>query len=541
MKNIKSTIIFSLLLFIALGECFGQYTLIDDFEQGNINDWTILDQSVVSSTAEVYSGSYSVKLWDASSYSEALHNTFEASYGIYETMVYITGSSTDTYFMFQYQDVNNYYYVAMLPLNTDNPKLILRKILNGNPIILSELPPTFGINEWIKLTIKRYCNGDIDVFINDDLKISENDNSIINQGKIGLKSFKTASYFDDISFIPFEATTPVLPTNISICNGQNYILDPGVAVSYLWQDNSINQTYNVTSSGHYYVIVEDVSGCIYFEETNVTVSPIVELGNDTTICKGDTIILDAGYSDSTYYWQDGSINQTLNVTQQGIYSVTVTNSYGCSEVDSIDIEFYQTNNYIESYTICNGDSILWIGNYYNSPGVYFNNYTSVNGCDSIHKLVLTINIVDISVTQNGDTLTANEVGATYQWLYCDSSYAIVTGETNQTFIPTSNGNYAVIVSKNNCIDTSACYVTSIDNIENNANIKIYPNPTTGLINVEAKGIESLEVFDIYGKEVLKSEVRSPKHEVDLSSQSKGIYIIKVTTNKGVAVEKIVLE
>ena len=76
-------------------------------------------------------------------------------------------------------------------------------------------------------------------------------------------------------------------------------------------------------------------------------------------------------------------------------------------------------------------------------------------------------------------------------------------------------------------------------------IKIYPNPTTNKVFVEIKNEElrmnncELSVFDIYGKEVLKTEIESRKTEVNLSTQPKGIYIIKVTTKHGVGIKKIV--
>lgn len=72
-------------------------------------------------------------------------------------------------------------------------------------------------------------------------------------------------------------------------------------------------------------------------------------------------------------------------------------------------------------------------------------------------------------------------------------------------------------------------------------IKIYPNPTTGKIRVEAEGMESIEVFDIYGKILKGFENHEGLTEIDLSHQPKGIYIIKVTTSNGVAVEKVILE
>lgn len=83
-----------------------------------------------------------------------------------------------------------------------------------------------------------------------------------------------------------------------------------------------------------------------------------------------------------------------------------------------------------------------------------------------------------------------------------------------------------------------------DLLNNESNIiNIFPNPTTGKVTVQAEGIVGVEVMNIQGEKVKsqKSNSKSQNCEVDLSQQAKGIYIIKVTTNKGVAVRKVVLE
>ncbi len=94
-------------------------------------------------------------------------------------------------------------------------------------------------------------------------------------------------------------------------------------------------------------------------------------------------------------------------------------------------------------------------------------------------------------------------------------------------------------------DSSGAVLTSNfhKDYNNNISVSIYPNPTTGKINVEAEGIERIDIYDIQGMKVKsqKTNIKSQKYELDLSTQPKGIYIIKVTTSKGVAVEKIVLE
>lgn len=105
--------------------------------------------------------------------------------------------------------------------------------------------------------------------------------------------------------------------------------------------------------------------------------------------------------------------------------------------------------------------------------------TSIGNADAyIHKLNQCQ--IDTSVTQNGNTLSSNATGATYQWLDCNNSYAIISGETNQSFTAIQNGSYAVEVTQNNCIDTSACISITSIGIEEDLftnSFKCYPNPT----------------------------------------------------------------
>ncbi len=61
----------------------------------------------------------------------------------------------------------------------------------------------------------------------------------------------------------------------------------------------------------------------------------VNLGNDTTICAGSSLTLDAGNPGASYSWNTGANSQTISVNAAGTYSVTVTNAAGCSDTDTI--------------------------------------------------------------------------------------------------------------------------------------------------------------------------------------------------------------
>ncbi|NRA12318.1 MAG: gliding motility-associated C-terminal domain-containing protein, partial [Crocinitomicaceae bacterium] len=78
----------------------------------------------------------------------------------------------------------------------------------------------------------------------------------------------------------------------------------------------------------------------YITIATATINPIIDLGNDTSLCQGETLTLDATTSNATYIWQDGSTNPTFNVTTQGQYYVNWTIG-GCIHSDTINV-YYET-------------------------------------------------------------------------------------------------------------------------------------------------------------------------------------------------------
>ena len=79
-----------------------------------------------------------------------------------------------------------------------------------------------------------------------------------------------------------------------------------------------------------------------------------------------------------------------------------------------------------------------------------------------------------------------------------------------------------------CIDTSFCYLTlsSVTSVERSSDIKVYPNPTSGKLTIDAKNFEGVEVYDTSGRLIIKSELRT----IDLEEQAKGLYLLKVNAN-----------
>ncbi|RLD83834.1 MAG: hypothetical protein DRJ10_02700 [Bacteroidetes bacterium] len=79
------------------------------------------------------------------------------------------------------------------------------------------------------------------------------------------------------------------------------------------------------------------------------------------------------------------------------------------------------------------------------------------------------------------------------------------------------------------------------NNKNFSNVKVFPNPTNGIFIIEGNNIQRIEIKNVNGGDIKDVTTNKKQLEIDLSQYPKGIYLIKVITDKGVAVKKVVLE
>ncbi|MBT5403219.1 MAG: T9SS type A sorting domain-containing protein, partial [Crocinitomicaceae bacterium] len=158
-------------------------------------------------------------------------------------------------------------------------------------------------------------------------------------------------------------------------------------------------------------------------------------------------------------------------------------------------------------------------------------------------LNLIIDSVDTTVTPSGFLLTANQSGASYQWLDCPAMTPI-SGAVGQSYSATSNGDYAVIISYNGCTDTSGCYtVNSVGIMENDfeTDVLIYPNPTDGNFSIDLGSIyETIDVTirDASGK-LIQSKTYTSSQILRLKlDEAAGIYVLVIASDSKRAVVKI---
>jgi gliding motility-associated-like protein len=133
-----------------------------------------------------------------------------------------------------------------------------------------------------------------------------------------------------------------LGPDTTLCTGEVLLLEPGNGfVTYLWQDGSEEETYMVNDTGLYWVEVANDAGCLDRDSIFITFlqGPEIWLGNDSTVCSGDTIqiCVDPGYQE--YFWQDGSTEACFAAVESGTYWVRVINENGCEASDTINLVF----------------------------------------------------------------------------------------------------------------------------------------------------------------------------------------------------------
>ncbi len=288
----------------------------------------------------------------------------------------------------------------------------------------------------------------------------------------------------------------------------------------------------LSATGTYYdtLVAGSVSGC------DSIIGIYLTVGNSTN----NTVI--APSKCSTYTSPSGNYTWTTS----GTYSDTIPSVAGCDSVITINLSINNSSlsfsaTACDRYISPSGIHTWTVSSTYTDV---INNYL---GCDSTITVNLTINpSPDTSVTQNTNTLTATATGASYRWLDCDNGYAAVTGATGQTFVATANGNYAVEVELNGCIDTSSCYsvfqVSTFNPFEDN--IQIYPNPTKSSFWIDlgkSYSDVSIQIMDITGKVVSSENFNNfEKMEIGLNVP-KGVYFVAIRSAQQRKVSKILIE
>lgn len=190
----------------------------------------------------------------------------------------------------------------------------------------------------------------------------------------------------------------------TICSGE----------TYTWRGN----TY--TQSGVYDHAYTTNEGCDSIYQLHLVVGEKYEIPSEGKICEGNT-----------YRWR-GKIYE-----KAGVYYDSLLTKAGCDSIYRLNLTNAKHYKNEEKVTICSGETYSWHGHTYTDAGIYYDNQTTVDGCDSIHILNLHIARTYLFIEENtirnggqfrwrGKTLTTP--GQYYDSLItrdgCDSVYQL---------------------------------------------------------------------------------------------------------------------
>lgn len=301
---------------------------------------------------------------------------------------------------------------------------------------------------------------------------SSNSNFVVTQaGNYWVTINSGACIVSDSIFIGINNSPTIdLGNDISVCDVTSTILSPTITGNYtniVWNNNSNSSTQIANTSGVYWVELSNICGIDRDSiQVNIDISPIVNLGNDTTICANSSLILNPNLFNVNYSWQNNSNQSTFNVTQAGTYWVDIIKG-SCTVRDSIIIQLQNapTVNLGNDSTLCNGSSITLNATFPGSTYLWQNNSTaptlSVNQAGQ-YWVIVTNQCGTTSDTFNLYIQNPPQINFSNDTTFCvdesivlnasiqNGSYLWQDNSTNPTLTVTHAGLYFVIVNVGVC-------------------------------------------------------------------------------------------
>ncbi|MEW7290667.1 T9SS type A sorting domain-containing protein [Aquimarina sp. 2304DJ70-9] len=327
-----------------------------------------------------------------------------------------------------------------------------------------------------------------------------------------------------------------IPTCYGGCDGAIFLETEGGTppYTYQWSNGSTTKDLNTICSGTYVATITDIKGC-QIKKKIVLNDPeefIVDLGEDITLCKDQTAILDATVDDpnATYLWTTtngfSSTSSSIEVKDSNVYEVLVIDSKGCEARDNIFVDTTSdviSANFIASTQVFSGEEFVIVDN--SDP-----------------------------VPESIDWIFPKEATVTYE----DEHYAElifdIPGEYEIT-LQTNIGLCSALTTKKVIVLDKEFEGTegedgSVEEIQSFIEYKVYPNPNTGgkfKVDVDLSKVQSinLKVFNMINNALIDSRKgeggKTYSFDYDMSSLASGIYFILLETSSASQVRKLVIE
>jgi len=371
-------------------------------------------------------------------------------------------------------------------------------------------------------------------------------------------------------------TLPALSINApTICAGSAATLSVSGAVTYTWNTsvNASSITVAPVTSSNYSVSGTSSLGCTGNATVNVVVNALPSVtSTSATICTGNSGTLIAGGA-LTYTWSTGSNGASITPapTANTNYTITGTSAQGCINTFTTQIAVVALPTLsVNSASICAGNSATLMANGATSytwntssnlatltvnplsTTMYTLSGSSAQGCIASATTTVTVNALPtVSLTVPGSPLCVSDNTMT---LAGSPTGGVLsgTGITGAIFNPliSGAGSFTAVYSytdQNMCSNVTSKVInvnlcTGINNIEKNASFRIYPNPASDKLIVRDENFSSdytIEIINLDGRTLLTVSANQEEVEMNLTSLTKGLYILKVVRTNQVELLKFI--
>lgn len=386
---------------------------------------------------------------------------------------------------------------------------------------------------------------------------------------------------------PIVALSSTYPT----CNGDNdgsaeVAITKGIpGYIYNWSSGGSNAKETNLTSGSYTVTVTDKSNCAEIVTVIVTDPPAIQVVMKDvapSACKLANGTAEAavagGIAPFKYFWSNAQTTGKAVGLTEGVYDVTITDSLGCVKTGKVkvldpnspisvpsnlalDCSYDTTTAEVTinggtgpfSYSWSNGSSATKLSGM--SKGAYQLRVVDAAGCDHDTTVVITapdaINVSFSNIVDGGQgnvEATASAIGGTKPY----SSYLWSNNETDSTATNLPNGvNTVTVVDANGCSFTAQIDIysefTGIGVLGNTDAFRIYPNPTTGVINLEfnltSEEDVTVRVMNAVGQVIettSQTKLTQDNVTLDITGYASGIYFVETTVGTEKVVSRIQL-
>jgi len=336
--------------------------------------------------------------------------------------------------------------------------------------------------------------------------------------------------------------------SLTYCGGGSVNLDvPSGAASYLWSNGATTQSIVVTTSGNYTVQVSDANGCIaqsqpYLVGSSPLANPDICIVSIDNISGKNVIVWNKPVTSAIDHFNiygEGMQANIFNLLDSVPYSsmsvfVDITSNpaqqayrYEISAVDTCGAETVLSAYHKSIHLTINqgmGTTYNLIWSYY--EGFTFPSYNIYRGTSPSNMTLLTT----LASTLNSYTDLTPPTGYVYYQIEAVNPNPCTPSKTNY------NSAKSNIASNN----VSGIY-NYMDNI---IGVSVYPNPANDNITIENPDIikdAMISIYNIQGQLLLQQTLRQTKTKIDISKIAKGLYILKIGSQEGIAVKRFVKE